>query len=101
MLTGLVIAMFWTPWLVFSIAQWIPARSLAWQPHRALPGIVRCYLWSMTILGLATKLSYLEEKHWVAKDRLGAPEGLFSTKMKALTFDAVKKESEALLGPRP
>lgn len=90
-----------TPWLMTSIAHGLESRKLAWKPHQYFPSVIRSYLWALVILGVATKLSYLEEKHWIAQDHLGTREGSFSTKFEALTFEALKKECETLLGTRP
>ena len=99
-LFGLIMAFLLTPWLVISISRCASEKRPAWKPHQLLPGVIRCYLWTIVILGISTKLSYLEEKYWVAQDKLGARSGLFDTKFEALTFDALKKESDTLLGPR-
>lgn len=76
-------------------------KKLALPSVQLVGTVIRSYLWAFVILGIASKLSYLEEKHWVTKDELGTRSGLFLTKAHALVFESLKKETETLLGPRP
>lgn len=92
---------FITPWVVVIIRNKRRKKKLALPPVQLVETVVRSYLWAFVILGIASKLSYLEERHWVAKDELGARSGIFLTKAHALVFESLKKETETLLGPRP
>ena len=99
-LFSLIMVLLISPWFMVLISQFLQ-KKFAWKPHQYFACVIRSYLWILVILGAASKLAYLEEKHWVAKDHLGTRHGIFPTKFDALSFDALKKESEILLGPRP
>ena len=71
------------------VTSYVLAKNI--RSHLTLPA----FLCSTILFGFLTKFFYLQEKAWVAKDELGAREGLHPTKLDAMIFESLLGEVES------
>ncbi|YCM43495.1 hypothetical protein V2O64_19485 [Verrucomicrobiaceae bacterium 227] len=83
---GLAVALILSPLAV----AWIISRKGAqiMTPRAMLPA----FLCSVMIFGCLSKVFYLQEKSWVARDELGSRGGIYPTKVEAMIFESLRSE---------
>ena len=85
---GLAVALFVSPLLVAKITRWKGSQITT------QGAVLPAFLCSVMIFGCLSKVFYLQEKSWVARDELGSRGGIYPTKMEAMIFESLGAEVE-------